>query len=131
MIQMKNVLFSKHQNKAGFKNLDDLLDISRDFLGLRIFAVSMTSTALMTSVASMTLTASINQNIYWSLWLDHPRHPYDQYKSLFVEWIIKIPIFYWYLIPFCWRLLRPADLSFSKTYHWNSNFQTSWTCYGL
>jgi hypothetical protein len=61
---MKNVLFSKHQNKAGFKNLDDLLDISRDFLGLRIFAVSMTSTALMTSVASMTLTASINQNIY-------------------------------------------------------------------
>ena len=31
-----------------------------------------------------------------------------------MEWIIKIPIFHWYLIPFCWRLLRPAMLLFQK-----------------
>ena len=119
-------IFSKHQNKAEFKNLDDSLDLSSDFSGLRTSAVSMTSTASMTSVASMTSTASIHQKIYWSWWLDHPWHPNDQYQSLFVEWIIKIPIFHWYLIPFSLRLLKPADFSFSKTDHWNSNVQT-WT----
>ena len=31
----------------------------------------------------------------------------------------------WY--PFCWRLLRPAYVTFLKTGWWNSNFQTSWT----
>jgi hypothetical protein len=105
-------------------------DLSSDFPGLRTSAVSMTSTASMTSVASKTSTYSIHQNIYWSWWLDHPWHPNHQYQPLFVEWIIKIPIFHWYLIPFCWRLLRPADVTFSKTDCWNSNFQTSWTCYG-
>ena len=29
----------------------------------------------------------------------------------------------WY--PFCWRLLRPAYVTFLKTGWWNSNFQTS------
>ena len=126
----KNYLFSKHGNKAENKNLDDSLDLNSDFPGLKTFAVSMTSTASMTSVASMTSTASIHQNNYWSWWLDHPWHPNDQYQSLFVEWIIKIPIFHWYMIPFSWWLLRPVDVTFSKTDHWNSNFQTSWTCYG-
>ena len=31
----------------------------------------------------------------------------------------------WY--PFCWRLLRPAYVTFLKTGWWNSNFQTSRT----
>jgi hypothetical protein len=60
------LFFSKHQNKAELKNLDDSLDFSSDFPGLRTSAVSMTSTASMTSVASMTSTAStvsIHQNI--------------------------------------------------------------------
>ena len=124
----KQKLFSFQNIK--FKNLDDSLDLSSDFPGLRTSAVSMTSTASMTSVASMTSTASIHQNIYWSWCLDHSWHQNDPYQSLFVEWIIKIPIFYWYLIPFSWRLLRPADFTFSKTDHWNSNFQSSWTIYG-
>ena len=123
-------IFSKHQNEAEFKNLDDSLDLSNDFPGLRTSAVSMTSTASMTSVASMTSTASIHQKICWSWWLDHPWHPNDQYQSLFVEWILKILIFYWYLIPLCWRLLRPANVTFSKTNHWNANVQTSWMRYG-
>ena len=53
-------IFSKHQNKAEFKNLDDSLDLNSDFPGLRTSTVSMTSTASMTSVASMTSTASIH-----------------------------------------------------------------------
>ena len=110
-----------------FKNLDDL---SIDFSCLRTSAVSMTSTASITSVASMTFTASIHQIIYWSWWLDQPWHPNDQYQSLFVEWIVKTPIFHWYLIPFCWRLLRPADVTFSWTNHWNSKFPPPWTRYG-
>ena len=31
----------------------------------------------------------------------------------------------WY--PFCWRLLRPVDVTFLKTGCWNSNVQTSWS----
>ena len=100
----KIILFSKHQNKAEFKDLDDSLGLRSDFLGLRTSAVSMTSTASMTSVASMTSTASIHQNTYWSWCLDHSWHPNDQCQSLFVEWIIKIQFFHLYLIPFSWRL---------------------------
>jgi hypothetical protein len=54
-------LFSKHQNKAEFRNLDDSAVISSDFPGLRTFAVSMTSPASTTSVASMPSTASFHQ----------------------------------------------------------------------
>ena len=36
------------------------------------------------------------KNICWLWWLDHPLHQNDQYESLFVEWIIKNPIFHWY-----------------------------------
>ena len=117
----KKKTFSKHQNKAEFKNLNDLEVLSSDFPVLRTSAASMTSTASTTSMASMTSTASFHQKIYLSWWLDHPWHPNDQYWPLFVEWIIKIPFFtdIWY--PFCRRLLRPADVTFLKTGGWNSN----------
>ena len=46
MIQTKIILFSKHKDKAEFKNLADSLDFSSDFSS----AVSMTSTASITSV---------------------------------------------------------------------------------
>ena len=39
MIVTKKCLFSKHQNKAEFRNLDDSAVISSDFPGLRTFAV--------------------------------------------------------------------------------------------
>jgi hypothetical protein len=57
----KKYLFSKHQNKAEFRNLIDSAFISSDFPGLRTFAASMTSTASSTSVASMTSPASFHQ----------------------------------------------------------------------
>jgi hypothetical protein len=60
----KKYLFSKHQNKAEFRILDDSAVTSSDFPGLRTFAASMTSTASTTSVASMTSTASVHQKKY-------------------------------------------------------------------
>ena len=53
--------FSKHENKAEFKCLDDSKVLSSDFLGLKTSATSTTSVA---SMASMTLTASFHQKIY-------------------------------------------------------------------
>ena len=56
--------FSKHQNKAEFKNRDDSEVLRSDFSGLRTFATSMTSTASTSSVASMTSTASFYKTNY-------------------------------------------------------------------
>ena len=89
-------IFSKHQNKAEFKNLDDSKVLSRNFPSLRASAASMTSAASTTSMASMTFTASFHLKHYWLWWLDHPWHQNDQYRSLFEEWIIKNPKFHWY-----------------------------------
>jgi hypothetical protein len=62
----KKYLFSKHQNKAEFRILDDSAVISSDFSGLITFAASKTSTASTTSAASMTSTASFYQKKYSS-----------------------------------------------------------------
>ena len=56
----KNI-FSKHQTKAEFKNLDDSEVLSSDFPGLKTSAVSMASTASTTSVASMTSATSFHE----------------------------------------------------------------------
>jgi hypothetical protein len=61
MILLPKNIFSKHQNKAEFKILDDFEVASSDFSGLRTSAAPMTSTA---SMASMTSMASIHQKIY-------------------------------------------------------------------
>ena len=90
----QNFFFSKHPNKAEFNDMDDSEVLSSDFSGLRASAASMTSTASTTSMASMTSTASFHQNNYWSWWLDHSWHQNGQYLSLFVEQIIKNPIFH-------------------------------------
>ena len=96
----KTIFFSKHQSKAKFKKLDDFEVLSSDFPDLRNLAVSGTSAASTTSMASMTFTASFHQKHYWLWWLDHPWHQNDQYWSFVVEWIIKNRICHWYLILF-------------------------------
>ena len=121
----RKIFFQNIKNKAEFKNLDDSEVLGSDFLVFRTSAASMTSTASTTSMASMTSTASFHQKFYWSWWLDHSWHPNDQYWPLFLEWIIKNPNFHWYLLPFCRRLLRSADITFFKTGCWNYNIQTS------
>ena len=65
----------------------------------------MTSSA---SMASTTSTALFYQRTSWFWWLDHPWHQKHQYWPLFVEWIIKNPIVYWYLIP---SLLKAVEVS--------------------
>ena len=57
----KKLIFSKHENKAEFKNLDDSEVLSSNFPDLRISAASVTSTASTALVASMTFTASFHQ----------------------------------------------------------------------
>ena len=63
MILPPKNIFSKHQNKAEFKNLDDSEVPSCDFPGLRTSVASMTSTASTASMSSMTSTASFHQKI--------------------------------------------------------------------
>ena len=110
MIQTNSIFFSKHQNKAKFKNLDDSRVLSSNFPGLRISAASMTSTASTASVASMTSTASFHKNKYSVLCFYQPWYQNDLSWSLNMEWIIKNPLFYTFLAFFSWRLLRPVRL---------------------
>jgi hypothetical protein len=108
-------LFSKHQHKAEFRNLEDSAVIISEIPGLRTFAASMTSTASTTSVASMTSTASMHQKKYSSL------APKWSNPIPFCGMDIKNQIFYWYLILF---LSEAVEADFLKTGWWNSNIQT-------
>ena len=56
------------------------------------------------------------KKIYWSQWFDHPQHPNDQYQSLFVEWIIKNPIFHWYLILSLLKAVEASRCHFFKNW---------------
>ena len=103
---VKTFFFSKQQN---IEILVLKLLNSRSWITLKssvgIFQALKTSPALLTLVASATSlastasTAQFPQKTSWFRWSDHPQHQNDQYWSLFVEWIIKNPIFYWYLVP--------------------------------
>ena len=66
---------------------------------------SMTST---TSVASMTSTASFHQKNYWAWCFHQPWHQNDLSWSLNAEWIIKNPLFHWFLAPFLLEALEGA-----------------------
>ena len=57
----KTKIFSKHQNKAEFNDLDDSVDLSSDFSGLRTSAASLASSSSATSLASATSTAFFHQ----------------------------------------------------------------------
>ena len=77
-------------------------------------AASMTSTASITSVASMTSTASFHQKT-WGTWCFHqPKHQNDLSWSLNVEWIIKNPLFYWFLALFLLEAVEAMDVTFNQ-----------------
>ena len=61
-------------------------------------AASLTSAASATSLSSLASPALFPPRNSWSWWFDHHWHQNDQYWSLFVEWIIKNPLFHWYLV---------------------------------
>ena len=125
----KKYLFSKHQNKAEFRNLDDSAVISSDFPGLRTFAALMSSTASTTSVTSMTSTASFYQKIIHPDGWIIPTTKMTNTIAFLRNRSSKLQFFtdIWYL--FCRRLWRPANFSFLKTGWQNSNFQNSWNHY--
>ena len=79
----KSIFFSKHQNKAEFKNLDDSKVLSRNFSDPRTSAASMTyTTASTTSMASMTFTASFHQKIKY-----YPSEPFS-----FIHFNMRHPV---------------------------------------
>ena len=46
----------------------------------------------------------------------HPYHPNDQNQSLIVEWIIKNPVFYWYLVPFLFEAAEASSCYFFENW---------------
>ena len=46
--------------------------------------------------------------------MDHPWHQNNQYWPLSVKWIIKNPIFYWYLTPFLLEAVEASQCYFFK-----------------
>ena len=59
------------------------------FWALETSAVSWTSAASATSLASTASTALFPHKTSWFWWFDHQWYQNDQYRSFFVEWIIK------------------------------------------
>ena len=89
--------FSKHKE---FKCLDEFEVLSSDFSGLKTSATSLTSSASAASMASTASKALFHQRTSWFWWFDHPWHQNDQQLSVFIEFIIKNPIFLLILAPF-------------------------------
>ena len=108
----KKLSFSKNQNKAEFKNLDDSEVLSSDFSDLRTSAASVTSTASTTSVASMTSSASFHQKNYWA-WCFH--QPWHQNDLLMWDGSSKTQYFidFWHIS--FWRLWRTWMLLLTKS----------------
>ena len=93
---VKNFFFSKHENRIIFalKLMNSRSRMTQKssvviFRALKTSAASLTSAASATSLASTASTALFPQKTSWSRWFDHQWHENDQYRSFFVEWIIK------------------------------------------
>ena len=86
------------------------------FWALETSAVSLTTAASATSLASTASKALFPQKTSWSWWFDHQWHQNDQYWSFFVEWIIKNSIFYWYMVPFLSEAVEASRCYFFKNW---------------
>ena len=102
----KKYLFSKHQNKAEFRNLDDIVVIRSDFPGLRTFAILNDLYSLNNLSGLKALDSLISSKKLLILMVR---------SSLPPKWSKPVPfsgmdhqksIFYWYLVLFsfggCW-----------------------------
>ena len=121
MILPPKIIYSNHQNKVEFKNLDDSEVPSCDFPGLRTSAASMTSTASTTSVASMTSSASFHQK---NTELDFSINPGTKMTcSRLTMWAgsSKTHHFLDFWHPFFWRLWRTGMLLLTKSKGHKSN----------
>ena len=117
----KKYLFSKHQNKAEFRNLDDSAVISSDFPGLG--TCSLNNVYSLNNLSGFNdLGSLISSKILFNLMVG---------SSLAPKWPVSVPFFWkrsskiqiftdiWYF--FYRRLLRPAYVTFLKTGWQNSN----------
>jgi hypothetical protein len=123
------IFFQKLNVKLNSRTWMTLKFSVSDFSGLRISAASMTSTASIISVASITSTVSFNQEFtHFDSWII-PSTQKTNTSPILLSGSSKIQFVadIWY--HFCRSLLRPAYGTFLKTGRWNSNFQTSQTCY--
>ena len=116
MILPQSLLFSKHQNKAEFDNLDDSEVLISDYFGHITSAASLASSASATSLASTTSTTLYVSSKNFLILMAG--------SYLAQKWLIMVlfcrmnqnPIFtdIWY--SFCQRLLRQADFTFFENW---------------
>ena len=125
------IFFQKLNVKLNSRTWMTLNSSVNDFSSLRISAVSMSCTASITSVASITSTVSFYQEFtHFDGWIIPSTQKTNTSPILFsgsskIQFVADI----WY--PFSRSLLRPAYVTFLKTGQWNSNFQTSQTCFAI
>ena len=74
--------------------------LSSDCLGLRNLYSLIDLSDLCNLAGLNSLYSLFFQKTSWSWLFDHPCHQNDQHRSLVVDWILKNPIFHWYLVPF-------------------------------
>ena len=89
------------------------------FQALETSAASLTSVSSASSLASTASTAStafISQKTSWSWLFDHPCHQNNKHRSLVVDWILKNPIFHWYLVPFLTEIVEASHCHFFKNW---------------
>ena len=113
--------FLKHQNKLIFVikllNPRTWLTLKNSlviFLASDTYAASLTLAASETSMASMTSKALFPQKTSWFWWFHPHWHQNDQYWSLFGDWIIKNPNFYWYLAIFLSEAVEASQCYFFR-----------------
>ena len=78
------------------------------FQALETSAASLTLVSSATSLASTASTALFSQKTSDPDSFYNPCHQNNQHRSLVVDWILKSPVFYWYLVPF---LLEAVEAS--------------------
>ena len=121
----KKIVFSKDQNKAEFKNLDDSEVFRIDFPGLRNLCSLIDLINLYNLTGLNSLYSFIFSNIFLILMVRSslaPKwHPFLWNESSKIQFLSDI----WGL--FCQKLLRPTYVTFLKTGWWNTNVQTSWS----
>ena len=124
--QIKVILVVKLLNSRAWMTLQSSKVI---FQALETSAASLTSVSSATLLASTAFTALFSQKPSWFWLFDHPCHQNDQHRSLVVDWILKNPIFYWYLVPFLSEAVEASLCYFLK--HWLMklkcpNIRTHW-----
>ena len=120
---VKSIFFSKHENKIifalqvnEFKIQDDSKVLSSNFQGLKNFCSLIDLSSLCNLTGLNSIYSPIFPKSSWSWWFDHQWHQNDQYQTFCVEWIIKNPNFYWYMVLFLSEAVEASLCYFFKNW---------------